>query len=242
MITIQTNARRMLLTSNSVRRHRSSGDAITMAKPSVDFDLNASWRTMDAELSDRSGPSRTDSAREGGILKVRTQRDSLASDYGRPCPAGDASPPSSPGAPLPPVPERRRVRFGAVEFREYRRILCDNPSTTAGPPIGLGWSHDPDETVSLDLDLYESEREGCRRSKAELSMPPLVREDLLREVGYSRNEIRIAVKAARKEREARRAASRRHPRFDPLVEKVEAMRSGVRRLLPRIWSTGQLSQ
>ena len=62
------------------------------------------------------------------------------------------------------------VRIDKVKFRVYPIILSDNPSTSSGPPIGLGWRYDSKETLISDIDSYETIREepGIRRMKMEL--------------------------------------------------------------------------
>ena len=109
--------------------------------------------------------------------------------------------------------------------------MSDNPSS-AGPPIGIGWRYNPKDTIILDLDIYECECEGNRRIKKEFIIPPYVREDMLREAGYSRNEIALAVKRARKDK-GRRSASLRQQKFDPILERVEAVKIGIKRIIPR---------
>lgn len=69
---------------------------------------------------------------------------------------------------------KTNVRFSTVAFREYKSVVSsDNPSTSIGPAIGLGWTYNPDEIV--DLHQYESTREGLRRNKHQLILPVHVR-------------------------------------------------------------------
>ncbi|KAL7529519.1 hypothetical protein ACHAXR_003011, partial [Thalassiosira sp. AJA248-18] len=124
------------------------------------------------------------------------------------------------------------VRFDTVEFREYGRNLDDNPSTSSGPPIGIDWRYDPKDTVVLDVDAYENCREGYRRSKWELAIPPSVREEMLREVGFSRNEIKLVVRSVQKDKD-RRNISLHRQKFDPILERVDSVKHGVSRLLQR---------
>eukprot|EP00571_Detonula_confervacea_P008155 CAMPEP_0172321784 /NCGR_PEP_ID=MMETSP1058-20130122/44300_1 /TAXON_ID=83371 /ORGANISM="Detonula confervacea, Strain CCMP 353" /LENGTH=216 /DNA_ID=CAMNT_0013037379 /DNA_START=10 /DNA_END=660 /DNA_ORIENTATION=+ len=152
-------------------------------------------------------------------LKVRTQRASLAIKTQLRLPAY-----------TPNIMETaEKVRFYIVEFREYRRVLSDNPSSS-GPPIGIGWRYDPKDTVILNLDLYERNREGFRRLRKELAIPPGVREDMLREAGYSHNEITLAVRSAQKVKN-RRIASVQLQKFDPILERVDTVKHGVKRIM-----------
>lgn len=140
-----------------------------------------------------------------------------------------------------PSADRRRsssVRFNTVEFREYPIVLGDNPSTSSGPPIGIGWEFDTTTLVS-DVDSYEARRDGdggeerrgtLRRSKSELRIPREVRDYMLVRSGYSRQEIRSATQEAKKERD-RRFASLRRQRFDPIVHGLDDARRGLTSLV-----------
>ena len=177
-------------------------------------------------------------------LKVKTQRESLARISLR-FPEDESTMLTmesefSDVAPLAVVYKMVRfekmVRFDTVEFREYARILSDNPSTTAGPPIGLDWRYDPKDTVTLDVNSYESYRDGAesgertRRTKQELIIPSDVRQEMLREAGYSRQEIAAAVRNARKVKE-RRTVSFHQQKYDPIYERVETLRHGIKRII-----------
>lgn len=200
-------------------------------------EVDCSVRTAEVDMSTGSMP-RSERARASGsslegeedggprrksCMKVRTQRDSLdrISQLNLPSYA-------------PTITEPFDVRFYTVEFRQYPIVLSDNPSTTSGPPIGIGWDHDPAGTVTLDVDQYEDERdrEGSRRKQAELVIPKHSREYILRKAGYTREEIVQATWGANRSRKQRRA-SLEMQRFDPLLETVETMRRGVKRITPR---------
>lgn len=125
----------------------------------------------------------------------------------------------------------RRISFDVVEIREYNRILSDNPATTSGPPVGLGWKYSPDETIKIDLETYESYQCNARRSKRELAIPSYVREEMLLEEGYSRGEIAKTVRQIRKIRE-KRNVSFHHIKYDPIAERVESIKRGVKCIIP----------
>lgn len=205
------------------------------------FDVSCS-RTVDIDISLRSASNFDPSSRGAniigdtsclagrtlkGCLKVETQRDSLSRISHSPSrervlvtvTEGDAESTSD-----------KVVGFDSVEFREYPRVLSDNPSTSSGPPIGLGWRYDPKETILLDLDSYEACREDTRRTKRELAIPSYFRENMLREAGYSRSEIKAAMKTATKVKQKRRS-SIEHQKFDPLVERIETVKKSVGWLL-----------
>ena len=93
-----------------------------------------------------------------------------------------------------------RVSFGKLEIREYPMVMGDNPSTSEGPSLEIGW-----EYVACDV-LYVEEYEGLRphrRGMGQLRMPGTFRTELLISNGYSKNEIRQQV-ARRREMAAQR--------------------------------------
>jgi hypothetical protein len=103
-------------------------------------------------------------------------------------------------------------------------IITDNPSTTTGPPIGLGWTHDhSDETV--DVDAYES----CRvppRSKRDFVLPSAVRWEMLRSAGSSNEDLMKASQEVKKRQTQRQRSLRRQ-------ERMESFASAIRCIVPR---------
>lgn len=136
-----------------------------------------------------------------------------------------------PSSDVDPTSPTRRISFDVVEIREYNRILSDNPATSKGPPVGLGWNYSPDETIKIDLETYESYQCNARRSKRELAIPSQVREEMLLEEGYSRLEIAKTVREVRKIRE-KRNVSFHHIKYDPIAERVESLKRGVKGFIP----------
>jgi len=94
---------------------------------------------------------------------------------------------------------KRNVSFSSLEIRTYNVTLGDAP-TSNGPPVSLGWDYDPDATVEQSIDHYENYRaEAPRRNKHEMLMPAAHREYLLmREAGFSRGEIKVAMYEAQR--------------------------------------------
>ena len=199
--------------------------------------LEESERTADADVSDRSGSAfvpdfRAPSfavdgdgsclagqPRRRGCLKVKTQRESLARIS-----APNASDSHAPTVDTPDMV----IRFGTVEFRQYDPVLVDSPSTSSGPPIGIDWTWSPADTLLFDLHFYESEREGLRRNKNELSMPAYTRTGVLRAAGHSREELRAATRRSQKDKERIRT-SMKLQRLEPVLERVESVKFGVKR-------------
>mmetsp|Transcript_4238 Transcript_4238/g.8569 ORF Transcript_4238/g.8569 Transcript_4238/m.8569 type:complete len:248 (-) Transcript_4238:221-964(-) len=123
---------------------------------------------------------------------------------------------------------RARIRFDKIEMREYERSLSDNPSTTSGPPIGIGWKYNPSATVVMDIEEYEVYKEKYARSKSELAIPARTRREMLQEAGFSKTEIATAVRRARKDKD-RRNLSVQNQKYDPLAEKVDRVKQGIKR-------------
>lgn len=126
------------------------------------------------------------------------------------------------------TPRQSIVSFGTVEFRSYPIMLGDNPSASSGPPLTICWQHDPEETLTSDIDTYETCM-PARRTKTELRVPPSMREDLLLLTGmYSRHELTSAVKLVKKERDRRIKTAMRNERIDSISTKIESVRSTFR--------------
>lgn len=95
-----------------------------------------------------------------------------------------------------------RVSFSTVCIREYERILGDNPSVTCGPPLGIGWNYYEDEEI-LSINEWESWRE-TEREPERLVLGREEREELLLDLGYSRQVIAQAVRDIIKVKNKRR--------------------------------------
>ena len=126
----------------------------------------------------------------------------------------------------PSFSRQNTLQFESVEIREYPRALSDNPSTTSGPPIGLSRKYS--DTISIEIDLFESHRLGTRRTKREFAIPSQVRENMLLEAGYA--VIRKAASKASQEK-GRRIASINQQRFDPILERINGIKFSVKRMI-----------
>jgi hypothetical protein len=135
---------------------------------------------------------------------------------------------------------KRNVSFSSIEVRSYGVILGDAP-TAKGPAISLDWKYDPADTRECMIDAYENEVGGAfecphqddnparpriRRQKHELWMPPSHRQFLLmRELGYSRGEIEVAMKEARLASQRRaQTAKKAKLGLEPFEEVLEEAR------------------
>lgn len=83
---------------------------------------------------------------------------------------------------------KRRVVIGMVEVREYELDLCDNPSCSLGPAVGLGWDY---QIATVEpIDEYEKNRIPIR-PKEELKMDRKLREEIILKSTYTNKEIKM---------------------------------------------------
>lgn len=100
---------------------------------------------------------------------------------------------------------QRKASFSTIEFRTYNVAIGDNPGSTGsrGTPVSLCWEYDIRNIQLHDLDVYEDLRPK-RRSMTQLYLSPYVREwMLLRDNGYTAQELKEAAKVADKARKER---------------------------------------
>ena len=112
----------------------------------------------------------------------------------------------------------KSVSFAKIEISEYPYELGDNPSTTAGPPLTIGWT--PQAKDTFDLDEYEQYR-PMTRCKSELQIPHHVRTELLQGQGVTMRQILSAQNETRRIRK-QREKSIKYRKWDPLVAAMES--------------------
>lgn len=117
------------------------------------------------------------------------------------------------------------ISFDKVQIRSYDIIITDNPSTSCGPPVGLGWTHSDTEEC-YDIDNYEDSR-GPPRSKDELTMPSSVRYEMLRLAGCSRNSLQKASAQVKEQRAKRKKSLQSYRR----KERVESFASAIKSII-----------
>jgi hypothetical protein len=78
------------------------------------------------------------------------------------------------------------VRFDTVTIQEYPIMPGDNPACLSGPPLTIDW--EPQGEFQAAVDKYEQERPR-RRSPGQICMPAGVRFKMLKDSGYTTNEI-----------------------------------------------------
>lgn len=111
------------------------------------------------------------------------------------------------------------VRFSTVEIRDYYVCIGDNPSVSRGVPISLDWDFDGEH--SYEINVYECDRSRTRRHYDELIIPSLERIQILKSMGYSRQEINEQTKKTTRDKEHRFKTLRRidrEKRFKALVD------------------------
>jgi hypothetical protein len=102
------------------------------------------------------------------------------------------------------------VSFSKLEIREYDICLSTHPDCSIGPPIQLGWNYGETKAVSVDeYELLHCDRN--RRTGRELLLTSPERRDLLlKEGGYTKQELQWAwqeVERVKLERAAANASS-----------------------------------
>jgi len=99
---------------------------------------------------------------------------------------------------------RRSVSFANVQVREYDLCLGDNPSVSTGAPVSLDWSYKHESSCSLDEYEFEMNTFSSSSSSSFLrDRSPSERFHLLRQLGYSRDEIALASFTAKRIRDER---------------------------------------
>jgi hypothetical protein len=94
-----------------------------------------------------------------------------------------------------------KVTFNTVDVRYYERILDINPAVTNGAAFGIGWRYK--RGGCHPVDEWESKRGRYRRPN-ELVLPRHVREALLKDLGYTQQDIAAAVRVIFKAKNKRK--------------------------------------
>ena len=88
--------------------------------------------------------------------------------------------------------KKKKVRFSTVEIRKYEIILGDNPAVSKGPPITIDWK--PFARTILRVDTHIKMNPRRRLKPKEMVLPLFHRDLLLKNSGYSRNDLLEATK------------------------------------------------
>ena len=105
-----------------------------------------------------------------------------------------------------PSSAQRAVHFSTVSVRYHATVLGVNPFCTSGPPISLGWYHDPSlADNNVPIDEYESySHPTAPKSEWDLALSRAERERRLLDAGYSREKIAAAIRETNRVKDQRR--------------------------------------
>ncbi|KAL3924887.1 MAG: hypothetical protein SGILL_000767 [Bacillariaceae sp.] len=112
---------------------------------------------------------------------------------------------------------RPSVSFDTVQVRHYEPVLDLNPATSCGPSVGIGWNYVVDSPRKVS-DLEEEKDCQGRRKLSEIVIPRHVREQNLRECGYTPKQIAKAVRMNLKAK-SRRLQTIHNYKIDQIVER-----------------------
>jgi len=90
--------------------------------------------------------------------------------------------------PTPKFKIKKTVSFSTIDIRLYEPAMSFNPSCSSGPALELGWNYTNSHIYLID-DYEAMTPSGYRRNSKELIIPLNKRENILKEVGYSRQQI-----------------------------------------------------
>lgn len=120
---------------------------------------------------------------------------------------------------------KRVTSFSNIEIREYDITLGDNPGGAGGPPISLDWKYNDAFTQVMEVDQYEEYRPP-RRTRLEMHMCSSVRSyRLMKEQGFTLDDMRKAAKSANDIRKQRNKTLKR-------VSQRDALKQTLSKLLP----------
>jgi hypothetical protein len=159
---------------------------------------------------------------------------------------------------------RKKVRFNAIQIRDYERIVGDNPSCTSGPPLSyvqcsvgfekklgtklifsfinvsvqicsIGWKYG--KTAIIDVNSYESARQ-YRKNSIRLILSREEREALLLNWGASFHDIVESVRGNIKVKNQRRQTVTNLGKVERIEEAFESATRKLKRALMLRRSTG----
>lgn len=130
----------------------------------------------------------------------------------------------------------KKLRFGLTTVHFFENILGDNPATSKGPPVTIGWK--PFNITTVDVDTFERHRPvpDQQRHHLHLALPALERHRRLESAGYTSKQIKVAVRDANKTK-VKRIMSRSSEIREREEEMIENIRRKGRMLLRRKWGS-----
>lgn len=115
------------------------------------------------------------------------------------------------------------VSFTRLQIREYPIIVGDNPAIMTGCPITIAWDHV--NVIDVSIDDFEATKPP-RRQMAELRIPSKFRDEILKSLGFTSDEIKKAMRAANIIRGKRKSTNETTPELAKMQEKFESMKKG----------------
>ena len=172
--------------------------------PGSTNDQRQRYATREATMYLSERPTTIDISHQSSDHDDRVPENCHFKDYERTQSMPMMQPPSmgSPARPKKPVLKRsgnstsslnsskRNVSFTEIRFREYEVSLSHHPSCSFGPPIELGWQYS--ESESLPVEDYEGKRSPRRETHELLLSYNVRRRMLLKQGGYSKEDLREA--------------------------------------------------
>ena len=120
---------------------------------------------------------------------------------------------------------RPRVCFSNIDVYTFEQILGDNPAVSNGAPLALAPHHI--EHKSMDIGYFEYKRQPRRANRKDLMESKQVREDYLKERGYTADEIEgAATQAANIRRKRDRHLSKQWDKFHVAIENSKKLLRG----------------
>lgn len=124
------------------------------------------------------------------------------------------------------------VQFKEVDIREFNMTLGNHPSATSGPPVMIDWDSPP-KTAVLPLEKYEEARQP-RRNRRQLKLSLQERHNILvKEKGFSFEEVKGAWQEALEIRKRRKETLERGLALMKWDEVWESMGRKFSRLVDR---------
>jgi hypothetical protein len=123
----------------------------------------------------------------------------------------------------------KQIKFDTVEIREYPIVLSTNPACEYGPSIEIGWEYDTNADKAITVSQYEKERIGKRKREkpgrpSQLYLSQVRREAILKEAGYTEEEVKTAVRGKRKARMQRSMST-----FLSVWTRINATAKGIKK-------------
>lgn len=102
---------------------------------------------------------------------------------------------------------KTKVSFSNVSVRMYPITIGNNPGGADGPPLSLSWDYTSLGKATVeDFELHRKDPKFQRRNQKSLHIPAHRRVGLLKDAGFSEEEIYMASREAAVERQIRRSS------------------------------------